>query len=187
MTALAAPGPAATGPDGPWRRRRRRPVASFVALALAATALLGGLAWTRVANPTVSGAAARDTFDSAGRRRFAVAEITNRGSLPVRVTSLVWATSGLRDPTVLVRPAGLSTDGSAGRLGDLDRARPFEPFTLQGGEDRLVYVVGDQVCPNGRPTTWAANAIVIGVRSPVGIDRTRVLRATRVGPSSACP
>ena len=165
------------------RSRRRHPVTAFVALLLVLAMVLGALAWTRVLDPSVTSPATSAWGTTPDRSQaYGTVEITNRGSLPVRIKSLAWATTGLADPEVRVQRAHTTGPHDDTRY-DFDAvasaAPAFAPFTLAGGASRVIFVVGRPTCTGADQGPWRMGRPVIGVRSRLGIDRVRaVSRAT---------
>jgi hypothetical protein len=102
-----------------------------------------------------------------GRAQWTAVVIRNDGPLPVEVTSLHWRVEQATDVRVGVQPKGVDVpSGPPPPLSD----DPVTPFTLDGGEARVVVLGGATPCPE-----FVTGPLRVGVRTPLGIERTVVI------------
>lgn len=162
---MAAP-PRATDQRDPLATRR--PVGTFVALIVLASVALVALGVSGAVAARLDSPGWAESAPAPGQRVWTV-EIRNAGALPVQVEAATWPVQGLDHVELLLGRPGRPGPAAGGTQAD---AVPFAPFTLDGGETRLVALRGDLRCPPGIPGALAApvqvERLTLRVRSPVG-------------------
>lgn len=139
----------------------RAPVGRFVAVVAVVATVLLLAAWSGAGAPALQAQSTGEGTADGGRSGYLVVWIHNTGSLPVEIDRVAWRSDGLADTEVLIG----STDHAP------EDARPFRPFTLDGGEQRAVVLQGTIACP------------LPGDVVTVGADPMRVTATPAAGPS----
>jgi hypothetical protein len=136
------------------------PVRSFVLVVVGLGLILLGAQWTGLVHPDVHamGGGSADLGD--GAQTFTVA-VRNSSVLPVEILEVDWPATHVTSSEVGIAPSSTSPDGSTVSY----LLRPFEPFTLDGGE---TVWIGIRVVPEcdaslGEPA--------VRVRTASGLER----------------
>jgi hypothetical protein len=151
----------------------RRPVLRFVLVVAALAVALGALAWTGAAAPAVTAQTMGEGTEADGELGYLLALVENRGSLPVRVTQATWTSEALGDAELFVGPEAHAPDAMV----------PFEPFSLAGGERRVIMLRGTIECPlPGDRVTVATDPLEITAKPAAGPSRHVQFATTGRGP-----
>jgi hypothetical protein len=105
------------------------PVRSFVAVLVAIALALVVVQWSGFANPRVSPTNHSATYLAAPAQTFSI-QVRNDAPLPVEVTGLAWPATNVASQEVGIVPSAEGDDDDPLTA----ELRPFEPFTLDGGE-----------------------------------------------------
>lgn len=155
-----------------------RPVLRLATAIVAVCAALAAVAWSGLGNPRLS----IDHFESSvgGPMVYGWAELRNDGSFEVTIEDLTWeARSGLVATSLTVAPAGADLDDPEGSLAERVAATaPFQPFSLAGGEERVVLLVGRVVCMPAGAVTSEVAPLEVTASAPLGRARTTVLEGS---------
>lgn len=141
----------------------RAPVARFAAVVAAVAVVLLVTAWTGAAAPALEAQPVGEGTTDGGRTGSLVVWVHNTGALPVEIDRIAWRSDGLVDAEVLIG----STDHAP------EDARPFRPFTLEGGAQRAVVLQGTIACPlPGEVVTVGADPLRVTATPAAGPSRT---------------
>lgn len=140
----------------------RAPVARFVAVVAVGAIALVLIAWTGAAAPALHALPVGEGTQGGGRTGYLEVWIDNTGSLPVEVRDITWRSSGLTRSRVLVGPTDQVPSG----------ARPFVPFTLDGGQQVAIVLEGTISCPlPGEVVTVGTEPLVVEAEPAAGPRR----------------
>ena len=156
------------------------PVRSFVIVLVAIAAGLLLLQLSGAVMPIVTsfeGQGAGMAVD--GQAQWKAVVIRNDALLPVRVESLSWPTANATDVRIDVLPKGTEVPGAPPIPSP---TAPVTPFTLDGGEKRIVVLSGTTTCPQ-----FDTRELRMVVRMAVGLDREVVVEGTGSPDGQACP
>jgi hypothetical protein len=157
-----------TSTTAPWTEDLElgHPVRSFVLVLVGLGLILLGVQWTGLVHPDVHamGSGVADLGD--GAQTFTVA-VQNSSFLPVQILEVDWPVSHVTSSEVGIAPSSTSPDGATVSY----LLRPFEPFTLDGGQTAWI---GIRVVPEcdarlGEPTVRVRTAS--GLERRIGLDQ----------------
>ena len=136
------------------------PVRSFVLVLVGLGLILLGVQWTGLVDPDVHtmGSGAADLGD--GAQTFTVA-VQNGSLLPVEILEVDWPATHVTSSEVGIAPSSESPDGTTVSY----VLRPFEPFTLDGGETAWI---GIRVVPECEASLGEP---AVQVRTASGLER----------------
>lgn len=140
------------------------PVRSFTLALIAMGVALMALQLSGVVQPRV----ASDGGQGGGMALDGVAQwtsvvIRNDAPVSVEVTGLRWPTTHATDVHIGVQPRGVEVPGGMPPPPDA----PTTPFTLQGGETRVITLSGTTACAE-----FVTGPLELDVRTALGIERT---------------
>jgi hypothetical protein len=153
------------------------PVRSFVVVLLALVVALLALQLSGAVLPRVTNFQGQQgSLATNGQVQWTAAVIRNDAPLPVEIESVEWPTRHASDLQVDVLP-----EGEIYPAGPPAVPTGGAPFTLAGGEKRVVVVSGDTPC-----AAFDTGDIELVVRTAAGLTRRVVVEGTAADPG-ACP
>lgn len=158
----------------------RAPIARFVGVVATLGLVLVLAAWTGATAPGLRAQEVGEGTQDDGRTGYLLAQIDNPGTLPVAIGAIRWTSPGLTGEQVLIGPLDGAPDGAA----------PFEPFTLDGGQQVAVLLRGAISCPlPGDVVTVTADNVVVEAKPVAGPARqlTLELGGSRAGMERTLP
>jgi hypothetical protein len=171
MTAVSSPATRAPELGHPVRSF----VVALMVLALGLVALqISGLVQPRVTSFGGQGAG----IAIEGVPQWTAVVIRNDAPIPVEITDLHWPTKHATDVHVGVQPAGDEVPGTVPPAGGW----PTAPFTMQGGETRVVVLSGTTSCGD-----FVTGPLQLDVRTALGIERTVAIEGSSTSDDGSCP
>jgi hypothetical protein len=155
------------------------PVRSFVGVLLVAALGLVALQLSGVIEPRVT------SFDGQGggtavngAAQWTSVVIRNDAPIPVEVTGLRWPTKYATEVRISVQPQGVEVPGGM----PPPAGTPTTPFTLQGGERRVITLSGTTSCLG-----FVTDPLELDVRTVLGIERTVAIEGSEAVDDGPCP